>query len=81
MFVNYICTYVSLYRLYSTFRVTNLFFYIVGSNDPSREISKSKLNYKSQTLRIATNKFCATNKIGRGGFGSVYKVMFQLSCY
>jgi LPXTG-motif cell wall-anchored protein len=41
----------------------------------STALSKSKLNYKYSTLRAATKNFNPANKIGEGGFGSVYKVM------
>ncbi|KAF7142152.1 hypothetical protein RHSIM_Rhsim06G0237100 [Rhododendron simsii] len=32
-------------------------------------------------LRIATDDFCPTNKVGEGGFGSVYKVIEHITCY
>jgi serine/threonine protein kinase len=43
------------------------------SSELSTAISKSKLHYKFQTLRTATKNFNLANKIGEGGFGSVYK--------
>lgn len=43
------------------------------SSELSTAISKSKLNYKFQILRNATQNFNLKNKIGEGGFGSVYK--------
>eukprot|EP00253_Pinus_taeda_P020471 PITA_20471 len=39
----------------------------------STAISKSKLTYKFQILQFATKNFNIANKIGQGGFGSVYK--------
>jgi hypothetical protein len=39
----------------------------------STAISKSKLNYKFQTLQIATKNFNEANKLGQGSSGSVYK--------
>jgi hypothetical protein len=50
------------------------------ANEVSTAISKSKLNYKFQTLQIATKNFIPTNKIGQGGFGSVYKVISTFIC-
>eukprot|EP00253_Pinus_taeda_P018401 PITA_18401 len=47
--------------------------YCKPSNGYSTAISKSKLNYKYQTLQIATKNFNLANKLGQGGFGSVYK--------
>jgi serine/threonine protein kinase len=47
--------------------------YYKPSSEYSTAISKSKLNYKFQTLQIATKNFNLANKIGQGGFGSVYK--------
>eukprot|EP00253_Pinus_taeda_P021337 PITA_21337 len=51
--------------------------FIGGHYKPSSElsiaISKSKLNYKFETLQTATKNFDPINKIGQGGFGSVYK--------
>jgi len=43
------------------------------SIEASTAISKSKLNYRFQTLQNATNGFSLSNKLGEGGFGSVYK--------
>ncbi|CAK9159405.1 unnamed protein product, partial [Ilex paraguariensis] len=33
------------------------------------------IRYSYKELRIATNDFSISNKIGEGGFGSVYKVL------
>lgn len=32
--------------------------------------------FKYKDLRHATDDFCDSNKIGEGGFGPVYKVLF-----
>lgn len=32
------------------------------------------------TIKLATDKFSKNNKLGEGGFGSVYKVTFRKSC-
>lgn len=39
----------------------------------STAMSKSKLNYKFHTLKVATQNFNDANKVGQGGSGSVYK--------
>lgn len=45
-------------------------------NDSQTELSgiHNVSLYTHKELRIATNDFSPTNKIGEGGFGSVYKV-------
>lgn len=32
------------------------------------------LQYNFNTIRVATNEFADSNKLGQGGFGAVYKV-------
>ena len=39
-------------------------------------VNKSKLNYSYEVLENATNYFPDSNKLGQGGSGSVYKVIF-----
>eukprot|EP01018_Ginkgo_biloba_P008791 Gb_20960 [translate_table: standard] len=43
------------------------------SGGQSFAILHSQLNFKYETLEIATNNFDPANKLGEGGFGSVYK--------
>eukprot|EP01018_Ginkgo_biloba_P008787 Gb_27932 [translate_table: standard] len=43
------------------------------SDEPSAVTFNSKLNFKYKTLEIATRHFDSANKLGQGGFGSVYK--------
>ncbi|KAF8387631.1 hypothetical protein HHK36_026284 [Tetracentron sinense] len=44
-----------------------------GSSEILRSISESHLSFKYDDLRKATNDFDLGNKIGQGGYGSVYK--------
>ncbi|KAL2473980.1 Cysteine-rich receptor-like protein kinase 10 [Forsythia ovata] len=47
-------------------------------NDETNEISTvESLQYDLNTIGLATNNFSPDNKIGEGGFGSVYKGTFQ----
>ena len=39
-----------------------------------RAIAASHLSFKYQELRQATDEFNQINKLGQGGYGSVYKV-------
>ena len=41
----------------------------------AKTLQDSNLNFKYSTLEKATNNFSLDNKIGQGGFGSVYKVI------
>lgn len=40
-----------------------------------RSISESNLSFKYADLRKATDNFDQRNKLGQGGYGSVYKVV------
>lgn len=53
----------------------------VGSNDVeklAKILHDSSLNFKYSTIVKATGTFNETNKLGQGGFGTVYKVEIQL---
>lgn len=59
--------------------LTNLFLADPdGSSEILRLISESHLSFKYDDLRKATKDFDLGNKIGQGGYGSVYKVQMQL---
>ena len=40
-------------------------------------VNSSRLNFSYEVLEKATNYFHNSNKLGQGGSGSVYKVMFD----
>ncbi|KAJ3676069.1 hypothetical protein LUZ60_003481 [Juncus effusus] len=44
-----------------------------GSNEIIRSISASNLSFKYEDLKSATDNFNQINKLGQGGYGSVYK--------
>lgn len=46
-----------------------------GSGEIIRAITASHLSFKYQELRMATDDFNQINKLGQGGYGTVYKVM------
>jgi hypothetical protein len=55
-----------------------LCLHLTGSNEAqklARTLNDSSLNFKYSTLEKATGSFDDTNKLGQGGFGSVYKVV------
>jgi len=58
---------------------SNFFLFVCEALDESisaDEISvPESLQYDFDTLCIATDNFSDTNKLGRGGFGVVYKVI------
>lgn len=43
-----------------------------------RTLDHTSLNFKYSTLERATGSFDETNKLGQGGFGTVYKVISSL---
>lgn len=49
----------------------------LGSNHAEKFVNilhDSSLNFKYSTLEKATGSFDSANKLGQGGFGTVYKV-------
>ena len=52
----------------------------LGSNDAekmAKTLNDSSLNFKYSTIEKATESFSNDNKLGQGGFGTVYKVRFS----
>lgn len=51
-------------------------FTMCEAQDDDDEETKlvESLQFNFDTIRDATNDFCDSNKLGRGGFGVVYKV-------
>lgn len=50
------------------------------SNDAkklSKTLNDSSLNFKYSTIEKATGSFDSSNKLGQGGFGTVYKVVYS----
>ena len=61
--------------VYSCFSGENLNF--IGANDAEKLVNilhDNSLNFKYSTLDKATGSFDEANKLGQGGFGTVYKV-------
>lgn len=56
-----------------------IWFTLLGGSTDVKKFAKtlqdSNLEFKYSTLEKATNNFSLDNKIGQGGFGSVYKVV------
>jgi serine/threonine protein kinase len=46
-----------------------------GSGEIIRAIAASHLSFKYEELRRATDEFNQINKLGQGGYGTVYKVL------
>lgn len=43
-----------------------------------KTLNDDSLNFKYSTLEKATGSFDEANKLGQGGFGTVYKVAYPL---
>ena len=58
--------------------MTNFFYPFVAEVQEEEEdkidITTEQLQFDFNTIRIATNDFSDSNKLGKGGFGFVYKV-------
>lgn len=70
-------TAITLYRL-------NACALCIDETDPEKITSVESLLFDLSTLRIATCNFSDENKLGEGGFGAVYKVLYKsitLQCH
>lgn len=56
------------------FQVLILFVFLLGN------LIRNITNFTFNELRSATDNFNSSNKIGRGGFGTVYKVIRFCIC-
>ena len=45
-----------------------------GAEDADEISSAESLQFDFDTIRVATDEFSEANKLGQGGFGSVYRV-------
>lgn len=59
----------SIAKFYSTFRLSYIFYLDIPGIEGVNI-------YTYKELKIATDDFSAANKVGEGGFGSVYRVTF-----
>lgn len=65
----------------SSITFTWLTYLLKGSNDANKmakSLNNSSLNFKYSTLEKATGSFAEANKLGQGGFGTVYKASLLL---
>ncbi|KAL8476081.1 hypothetical protein ACS0TY_028665 [Phlomoides rotata] len=51
----------------------------IQREDDNEESPTESMRYDFVVIKIATNDFSDTNKLGEGGFGSVYKVIKNIS--
>jgi len=66
-------------QIFSRVSLSSLSFCFPGSNDAeklAKSLHRNSLNFKYSTLEKATNSFDEANKLGQGGFGAVYRVIF-----
>lgn len=49
--------------------------FIEPCHEADEIMSAEALQFDFDSIRVATNNFSEANKLGRGGFGAVYRVM------
>ena len=60
-------------------------FATAGAKELKESSSRGKVSslpiFDASVILAATNNFAPSNKLGEGGFGTVYKVIFQSCCF
>lgn len=72
------------HQIFEVLNFRSCYSSFAGSNDAekmSKSLNDSSLNFKYSTIEKATGAFDSSNKLGQGGFGTVYKVFVSILLY